>query len=73
MLHITIGKIPYDFRIFLILVHFFLEKKSKSNVTIINYFTIFLQIVDITDFLLIFILTTINITFSFTNNHLSHQ
>ena len=29
MLHITIGKIPYDFRIFLILVHFLLEKKVK--------------------------------------------
>ena len=42
-----------------------------SNIIAKNYFTIFLQAVDIANSLLVFI--KINITFSFINNHLPHQ
>ena len=42
-----------------------------SNIIAKNYFTIFLQAVDIANSLLVFI--KINITFLFTNNHSSHQ
>ena len=44
-----------------------------SNVTVTNYFTIFLQTIDMANFLWFSSKPTINITFSFTNNHPSHQ
>ena len=44
-----------------------------SNVTVANYFKIFLQTVDVANFLWFSSKPTINTTFSFTNNHLPHQ
>ena len=45
---------------------------SMNNVTTTNYFTTFLQTIDVTIYWFSFRLT-INITFSFTNNHSPHQ
>ena len=47
--------------------------KIMSNAITTNYFTTFLQNVDVTNLLLVFISSTINITFSFTNNHSPYQ
>ena len=44
-----------------------------SNVTVTNYFTIFLQTIDMANFLWFSSKPTINSTFSFTNNYLPHQ
>ena len=44
-----------------------------SNVTITNYFTIFLQIIDVVNFYWISSKLTTNINFLHVNNHLSHQ
>ena len=48
--------------------------KKKSNITATNYFTTFLQNVDMTNLFIDFHLSPpINIIFSFTNNHSPYQ